>query len=111
MEEIKKRRPGRPSKKPADPDAPIRGRPKLGDRALTAKQIKARYTLRLKEKGGKSVTCVIPNGELVKILRTFALSSKKDFRSETAAASYILEQALTNLGRRMKHAQEKKTQG
>jgi hypothetical protein len=110
MEEVKKRGPGRPPKKPIDPNAPVRGRPKLGDKALTAKQIKARYTQRFKESGGKAVTCVISDGELVKVLRKFALSSKKDFRSDTAAASYILEQALTNLGRRMKTAERKETQ-
>jgi hypothetical protein len=116
MEDKTKRRVGRPRKEdaePVDPNAPVkpvRGRPKLGDKALSAKQIKDRYTKRLRDKGGKTVSCVIQNGELTKVLRKYALESKLNFRSETAAASFILEKALRNMARRTQYAEDKESE-
>ena len=68
------------------------GRPMLGDRRLTPREARERHNQALRESGGRIMTIRLRNREACEAL--IRLTKERAFKSETAAATWLLEQSL-----------------
>lgn len=75
------------------------GRPPIGDAPMPQAEISARHTAKLRSAGGRQYSLRVKSDRRNKVLRQFA--KVQGLKSETAAATYLLEKAIDNAERVM----------
>lgn len=83
-----------------------KGRPPIGKKALTDEQIRERFRKKLRAEGGRSLSLRLKNSVHAQTLRKFTNESPMNFKSETAAATFLMEKALDQIARRLEKKED-----
>ena len=75
------------------------GRPTIGEERMTPKEARARFVSNLVDGGGRILTLRVRDADAVQALSQ--LTASKGFKSDTAAATWLLTEALKKMGKSM----------